>query len=322
MPLLCRPLDQLGVLRVSGPQGGELLHAQLSQDFRDWPEDAARLAALCNPQGRMVADLLAVRWSPDEILLLLDRSIAAVTLQRLRMFILRLKCTVEDADAAISRFGLIADGDAEFPDGLAPPMQPWAVRRPGQGAALLRLPQADARVRCLLLVDPAQPEAVVLRERIAAFPEWPAGAWALADIRAGIAHVTAATQQAFVPQMLNFESIGGVNFTKGCYPGQEVIARSQYRGTLKRRTYLVRSDAAMQPGQELFHDADPDQPCGMVVNSAPDEAGGWSGLAEIKIALAAQPGLHLGSANGPGVATGTLPYAVDTPAPARPAEGR
>ena len=311
MPLLCRSLDQLGVLRVSGPQGSELLHAQLSQDFRNWPEDAARLAALCNPQGRMFADLLAVRWSPDEILLLLDRSISAATLQRLRMFILRLKCAVEDADAAVPRFGLIADRDAEFPDWLAPPAQPWGVRRPVHGAALLRLPQADAKVRCLLLLDRAQSEAAALHGRIAAIPELPAAAWALADIRAGIAHVTTATQQAFVPQMLNFESIGGVSFGKGCYPGQEVVARSQYRGTLKRRTYLVRCDAAMQPGQELFHDADPGQPCGLVVNAAPDEEGGWTGLAEIKIALAAQPGLHLGSADGPGVATGTLPYALE-----------
>lgn len=311
MPLLCRSLDRLGVLRVAGAQAGDLLHAQLSQDFHDWPAGTARLAALCNPQGRMFADLLAVRRAPDEIVLLLDQSIAAATLQRLRMFILRLKCTIEDAGASVQRYGLIADGPRDFPADLAPPGQPWEADGLGAGATLVRLPQAGTGLRCLLLLDSERPEADALRHQLAILPELSEAAWALAEIRAGIPHVTAPTQLAFVPQMLNFERIGGVNFQKGCYPGQEVVARTQYRGTLKRRTYLVRCSAAMQPGQELFHDADPDQPCGLVVNAAPDDTGGWAGLAEIKIALAAQSGLRLGSATGPDIALGALPYTLD-----------
>jgi folate-binding protein YgfZ len=311
MTLLCRSLDRLGVLRVAGAQAADLLHAQLSQDFHDWPGGTARLAALCNPQGRMFADLLAVRQAPDEILLLLDQSIAAATLQRLRMFILRLKCTIEDAGATVQRYGLIADGPTDFPADLTPPGQPWEVNSLGAGATLMRLPQAGNGLRGLMLLDSQRPEAGVLRHQLAVLPELSDAAWALSDIRAGIPHVTAATQLAFVPQMLNFERIGGVNFQKGCYPGQEVVARTQYRGTLKRRTYLVRCSTAMQPGQELFHDADPDQPCGLVVNAAPDDTGGWAGLAEIKIALAAQPGLRLGSATGSDIALGALPYTLD-----------
>lgn len=311
MPLLCRSLDRLGVLRVAGAQAADLLHAQLSQDFHDWPGGTARLAALCNPQGRMFADLLAVRQAPDEILLLLDQSIAAATLQRLRMFILRLKCTIEDAGATVQRYGLIADGPTDFPADLTPPGQPWEVNSLGAGATLMRLPQAGNGLRGLLLLDSQRPEAGVLRHQLAVLPELSDAAWALSDIRAGIPHVTAATQLAFVPQMLNFERIGGVNFQKGCYPGQEVVARTQYRGTLKRRTYLVRCSAEIQPGQGLFHNADPDQPCGLVVNAAPDDTGGWAGLAEIKIALAAQPGLRLGSATGSDIALGALPYTLD-----------
>ena len=313
MPLLCRPLDHLSVLRVSGPQGADLLHAQLSQDFQHWPADEARLAALCNPQGRMLADLLAVQWAPEQIALFLDASIAAAVLQRLRMFVLRLKCTLEEASSSLLRLGLLSDTAADFPASLQPPAQTWSVRRLDSGAALVRLPQADARTRCLLLLDPAQPAQAAVQQELAVLPVLAPDAWAIQDIRAGIAHVTTATQQLFVPQMLNYELLGGVNFKKGCYPGQEVVARSQYRGTLKRRTYLVRSTAPMHAGQEIVHSADPGQPCGVVVNAAQDETGQWAALAELKIALAGQAGLHLGAADGPEIVPGTLPYVVIGP---------
>ena len=107
--------------------------------------------------------------------------------------------------------------------------------------------------------------------------------------------------------MVNLEVVGGVNFQKGCYPGQEVVARSQYRGTLKRRAFLFDSDAAAQPGQELFSAHDPGQPAGLVTASAPNPGGGFSLLAETKIA-ALDDSLHLGSAEGPLLRPVTLPY--------------
>ena len=313
MPLLSCPLDQLSLLRVSGPQGADLLHAQLSQDFQHWPDEQARLAALLNPQGRMLADFIAVRLAPEQIGLLLDASIAAAALQRLRMFVLRLKCTLDDASTQWARHGLLGDTAADYPAPLAPPAQPWGVRRLESGALLLRLPQAGSAVRCVLLIERDQAAQAALRAELAALPALSPSEWALQDIRAGLPHLTAATQQLFVPQMLNFELIGGVNFKKGCYPGQEVVARSQYRGTLKRRMYVVSGPAAMQPGQELVHAADPGQPCGVVVNAAADTAGVWWALAELKIALAEQPGLHLGSAEGPELKLGALPYALTAP---------
>ena len=313
MPLLSCPLDQLSLLRVSGPQGADLLHAQLSQDFQHWPDEQARLAALLNPQGRMLADFIAVRLAPEQIGLLLDASIAAAALQRLRMFVLRLKCTLDDGSAQWARHGLLGDTAADYPASLTPPAQPWGVRRLESGALLLRLPQTGSAVRCVLLIERDQAAQAALRAELAALPALPPSEWALQDIRAGLPHLTAATQQLFVPQMLNFELIGGVNFKKGCYPGQEVVARSQYRGTLKRRMYVVSGPAAMQPGQELVHAADPGQPCGVVVNAAADTAGVWWALAELKIALAEQPGLHLGSAEGPELKLGALPYALTAP---------
>ena len=125
----------------------------------------------------------------------------------------------------------------------------------------------DASVVSLYPAD-GQARALWLAPAGAAAPPGPAighELWQWGEVRSGIATVTAPVVEAFVPQMLNYESVGGVNFKKGCYPGQEIVARSQFRGTLKRRAYLAHSQAALQAGQEVFHESDPEQPCGLVV---------------------------------------------------------
>jgi folate-binding protein YgfZ len=127
-------------------------------------------------------------------------------------------------------------------------------------------------------------------------------------VQSGVATITQPVVEAFVPQMLNYESIGGVNFKKGCYPGQEVVARSQFRGTLKRRAYLAHSPEAMQAGQEVFHEADPEQPCGIVALAAPAPAGGWDALVSILIAAAQDGRLSVGCAAGPTVTVQPPPY--------------
>ena len=111
-----------------------------------------------------------------------------------------------------------------------------------------------------------------------------------------------------MPQMLNFESVGGVNFKKGCYPGQEIVARSQFRGTLKRRTYVTHADATLAVGDEVFQAADPEQPCGTVVQVAPAPDGGFDALVSMQIAAAEAGGLHAVSANGPALGLRPLPY--------------
>jgi hypothetical protein len=139
--------------------------------------------------------------------------------------------------------------------------------------------------------------------------EGPASLWDWLDIHAGEPRITAATYEQFVPQMINFEVLGGVNFKKGCYPGQEVVARSQYRGTIKRRAMLAHTQAAMA-GDEVFDSADPGQPCGMVVNAAPAPTGGFDCLVEIKLAALESASVHVGSASGPALSFMPLPYAL------------
>jgi tRNA-modifying protein YgfZ len=113
-----------------------------------------------------------------------------------------------------------------------------------------------------------------------------------------------------VPQMLNYESIGGVNFKKGCYPGQEVVARSQFRGTLKRRGYIVTSETALQAGQEVFDSREPEQPCGQVAQAAAHPAGGYIAIVSMQVAAQDSPALHAGSTDGAKLLLQALPYAL------------
>jgi hypothetical protein len=143
---------------------------------------------------------------------------------------------------------------------------------------------------------------------------WPPGPaletalWQWGEVRSGVATVSTAIVDAFVPQMLNYESVGGVSFKKGCYPGQEVVARSQFRGTLKRRAYLVHGDTPMTAGQEVFTSQDAGQPCGLVAQSAPAPLGGHEAIVSLQVSAAEAGDLHLESAAGPALTLLPLPY--------------
>ena len=135
--------------------------------------------------------------------------------------------------------------------------------------------------------------------------------WRWLEVSSGLPLIEAATVDQFVPQMLNYELLGGVDFQKGCYPGQEVVARSQYRGTVKRRMFLFDTEASASAGQEVFHSADPGQPAGMVANAAQaPEGGGSRVLVELKLAALGTGSLHLADPGGPALHQRALPYAV------------
>jgi tRNA-modifying protein YgfZ len=132
--------------------------------------------------------------------------------------------------------------------------------------------------------------------------------WLWGEVRSGVATITAPIVDAFVPQMLNYESVGGVNFKKGCYPGQEVVARSQFRGTLKRRAFLAHATAAMQAGQEVFHESDREQPCGVVAQAAAAPDGGCDAIVSIQLNASEGGRLTLGAADGPPLSLAPAPY--------------
>ncbi|MDE1951907.1 MAG: folate-binding protein YgfZ [Betaproteobacteria bacterium] len=307
MPSTITPLPHLAMLRAHGPQAADLLQAQLTQSMQNWPEKTARMAAMCTPQGRMLADFLLWRETDGAIAMLLDATLAEATLKRLRMFILRLQCKLDDVTPERALFGLLLP-QGESPAGLPCPAAAWALLREA-GLCVVRLADAPGLRRLLLVAE--SPEArTAAAQWVATMASGSTEAWSLSEIRAGIGHVTAATAQQFVPQMLNYEALGAVDFKKGCYPGQEIVARTQYRGTIKRRTYRLLSPTVLAPGDEIVHSADPAQPCGLVVNAAPAETG-WEALAELKITATTEAGsLHARTVDGPALRLATLPYTL------------
>ena len=293
-------LSDWGLIRAQGPDAASFLHGQLTQDTNSLREGTARLAGYCSPKGRLLASFIVWRADADTLYLACSADLLAPTLKRLSMFVLRAKCKLTDASADLPLYGL-AGADAAAWLGDAAPATAWASTAVGAGQ-VVRLPDVQGTPRWLL-AQPADAAAPAL-------PALAADAWAWLEVHSGVVRITAATVEQFVPQMVNLELVGGVNFQKGCYPGQEIVARSQYRGTLKRRSLVFDSAAPLAVGQEVFHSDDAGQPAGLVALAAPRAGGGSSALVEIKLAALEGGSLHAGAADGPLLQRGALPYAI------------
>ncbi len=289
------PLPHLGVIRVEGEDAAKFLHGQLTQDFSLLGLSEARLAGFCSAKGRMLASFVGFKRAHDDILLVCSRDVLAATLKRLSMFVLRAKAKLVDASDAFQIWGLA--GDAAQPGGA---QKPWSLSRGTDGDQTVQLYPGAGVARALWVAPVGQPAPA--GERL------PEMLWAWLEVHSGVATLTQPIVEAFVPQMLNYESVGGVNFKKGCYPGQEVVARSQFRGTLKRRAYLVHGDGPLQVGQEVFHDSDASQPCGTVAAAAPHPEAGWDAIVSMQTSAAAGGRLHAGAADGVALALLPLPY--------------
>jgi folate-binding protein YgfZ len=293
------PLPQYGVIRVEGQDAASFLHGQLTQDVALLGLTEARLAAFCSAKGRMQASFVLFKRSPTELLLVCPIDILAPTLKRLSMFVLRAKAKLTDASADYSVMGLA--GSAM--DSIVKNDHPTWAKLDFDAASLVVLYPADGVRRGLWLAPVGTP--------VPDGPALDAAVWAWGEVRSGIAMVSTPVVDAFVPQMLNYESVGGVNFKKGCYPGQEVVARSQFRGTLKRRAFVAHADAAMQAGTEIFQASEPEQPCGNIAQAAavPAEVGnGWDAIVSLQLSALHAGDLHLGSATGPNLTISPPPY--------------
>ena len=252
-------LDDYGLLQVAGGDARAFLHAQLTNDIEHLAADRARYAGWCTAKGRLLATFLVLPRA-DDFLLQVARDLAPGVARRLSMFVLRAKVKLAEASAEWTQYGLWGPQADPFLErlGLSVPRHPF-----GLGAARDSIAVRIEDARYLLLAAPSLQAAIE--------PNAPAGDWALAEIRAGRPLIAQATQDQFVPQMVNLELAGGVDFHKGCYPGQEIVARAQYRGVVKRRMVRLRG-AGLAPGQDLYSDDAPGQPSGTVVNAAADES--------------------------------------------------
>ena len=302
------------IIAVTGDDAASFLHGQLTNDVEHLGNAEARLAGYCTPKGRLLASFLMWR-NAESVFLQLPSELRAALQKRLSMFVMRAKARLSDVSTDTANSVMLGIGGARGQAALQAalgelPPAPYTRIDHALGT-VIRLADAfgAARYQWLTSADTALDIVPSLRATLALGGT---DAWQLSEIHAGIPTITPRTQEQFVPQMINYELIGGVNFKKGCYPGQEIVARSQYLGKLKRRTALASIDSpGASAGDEVFDVADPDQPCGMVVNAAPNGAGGVDALVELKLASLEQGDIRLGSASGARLAFKPMPYALD-----------
>jgi folate-binding protein YgfZ len=285
-------LPHLGVIHAHGADAANFLHNQLSNDFLLLPPHQARLAAFCNAKGRMQASFIGFKTSPEDVWLVLRQDLLAQTLKRLRMFVLRAKVVMNDVSEQYQVRGLLG---AAMPASLGE--SPWSLATDSDWT--VRLYPAQGHARALQMVPVGTP----LTAPALAWQDW-----LLSEVLSGVADVQAATFEAFVPQMLNYESVDGVNFKKGCYPGQEVVARSQFRGTLKRRAYLASASAALHAGEEVFTAKDASQPAGMVAQACHHPVHGHWALVCLQNSALEEDAAVLRTVQGAHLTLHPLPY--------------
>jgi len=304
-------LAHLGVIGFTGEEAQSFLHNQLTCDVSALALNESVYGSYCTPKGRVLATFLLWR-SAAGYFMQLPAALREAIQKRLSMYVLRSKVKIEDASPLWIKAGLSGDGAAtrvEQVSGTVPRKDHEVVSAPD--ATVIRLPLD----RYEILVAPGSAPAILgrLKENAeVAAPEY----WSWLDIRAGVPTITQPTQEQFVPQMVNMDLIGGLSFSKGCYPGQEIVARMHFLGKLKSRMYLVNLGAelaaggAPQPGDKLYSADLGEQASGMIVTAARAPDGGFDALAVVQIASAQGNAVRWKSPTGPALKLLPLPYEV------------
>lgn len=299
-------LDASALIAAGGPDAGAFLHTQLTSDVASLAVRHTQYSGYCSPKGRLLATFLLWRES-DRLLLQLPRSLCETMRSRLAKFVMRSKVSLTDATAEYRLFGLWGAGAAEIAASLTggAPSQAHEVSTAGD-LALTRL-TLDRYVIIARGAGSATGEALATHAAAR-----PAFAWSQQEIEAGIPVITPETQEQFVPQMVNLDLIGGVSYTKGCYPGQEIVARTHYLGRIKQRMFRIHVDGSQPPasGDSLYSPEFGEQACGTILNAAPAADAGFDALAVLQTASAAGGPVHLRGLGGPAVELKQLPYSV------------
>jgi hypothetical protein len=275
------PINWLGIARISGPDAANFLQAQLTGDISDIGPKITRISGYCNPKGRLLGIFQVLREG-DDFLLLSDSDILPNLLQRLQMYVLRMKVqlTAETARVAIGLLGPDANHIVSELSGSPPEVTNNVVSKQG----ICSMPFGENKKGYLIIAPPKQLiESWVVIQSSAQL----AGSdqWTLFEIRSGIPRITPATQEYFIPQSVNLDLIGGVSFSKGCYPGQEIVARVRYLGRLKHRMAraIVTHGELPSPGDPVFLDVEATQRAGTVINAVSLPNGSGELLATVPV---------------------------------------
>lgn len=274
--ILC-PLMHLAPFECSGEDAQTFLHNQLTSDVNHLGKDTAQYAAWCSPKGRMLASFILSR-NDNGYLGLLSADLRTFILKRLQMYVLRSKVKIVDRSSDLQCLG-VAGPKAEAALLQAGLPMPTALMNTASNAktTVIRLDEG----RFIIITNSATAPSVWESLAQIAVPTG-VPAWLWLDIQAGTPFVTEATKEAFVPQMVNYDKIGGVSFHKGCYPGQEVVARTQYLGKVKRHLYRFHAEGGLPAGGSIYPAGSSEaQPCGIIASTAPSPEGGYDGLAVI-----------------------------------------
>jgi folate-binding protein YgfZ len=302
-------LSHYGLIKVEGEEAESFLQNQFSNDVHSISPSQSQLSAYCSPKGRMLAGFQIFKFK-QSYFLRLPASILETTLKRLRMYVLRSKVTLENASTQLARFG-IAGTDSVSILQKEFSIAPSEVNDVVQNAqiCIIRLPGLSPRFELHGEIEPMQK----LFEQCSATAK-PVGqhAWSWLAIKTGIPEVYPQTIDAFVPQMVNYAALNGINFKKGCYPGQEIVARMHYLGKLKRRMYLLHTDTNTlpSPGEDIYCKSSAEASCGKVVEAQFSPAGGIDLLAVVQIAKAEAEPLYIDSFDGTQLQMEELPYTV------------
>ena len=287
------PLEGLGLIRASGPEARSFLQNQLTNDAKLLTPAQGQLSGYCSPKGRLLAVFTMLQLGLDDFALALPAALVAPTLKRLKMFVLRSKLTLSDASAELPTFGVMGNQIAEAlrAQGFVVPTSDygsaqhdgvWLFCRPGP------VPRFELR---------AAPERLAALKQAMNLALASSDDWALAEVLAGIPQVTPETVDHFVPQTVNLDTAGGVSFTKGCYPGQEIVARVHYLGRVKQRLHLSASAETAVPGTPLLA-AGNEHALGEVVAAAPWPGQGHALLIALQLGHSLSPDLRLGHVEG------------------------
>ncbi|MGD8265807.1 MAG: folate-binding protein [Chromatiales bacterium] len=301
-------LTHLGILQATGTDLSGFLQGQLTNDIRDLEDGGSQLSAYCSHKGRMIASMRLLRQD-ESILMLLPPERIEPVMSRLRMFVLMSKVELADVSDTHRAIGLAGEGASALLGNDAP-AEIDAVNTAEDGVSIIRIASENEESRYILVGNNS-----ALDTRISGFGDAAESAelndWLLADIRAGLPIVFEQTVEAFVPQMANMHLVNGVSFTKGCYTGQEVVARMQYLGSLKRRMYHVAIEGdCPAPGTDLFAPGSKSaQGAGKVVLAARTPEGNCEALIITEIASADEGNVRLVDESGPLLRFLELPYA-------------
>lgn len=310
------PLPDWGLILIEGPDAATLLQSQLSNSVLGLKKvnvgeiaqgsEATRLAGYCNPKGRLIASAWLALYAegenlPERFALFISKDIAASTAKKLSMYILRSKVIVINASESWEVFGAYSGSNEGILKNIA------------KNNLAMEIPSVanDGKLLHRALIAKPKIEGGYSTLNFASLERWNS-----LEVLSGIPRIVLATQEQFVPQMINFESVLGVDFKKGCYPGQEIVARSQYRGAVKRRLQLAHTSAnpttisKAKPGVEIYHSSDASQPCGMIVLASPNP-GNPDRIdlqLECKLDCLESGSIHLGNSGGPVLQIDSLPY--------------